>query len=197
MTTEVIPAESKLARRITDWLEPKNWIIAVTLLIGWHTAHWSGVAWGVVGALFAGIIPIAFIKHGIRKGYWGDRHVGAKPARLVVMAVILLSVAVGILLMAVADAPRTMIALIVSMLVTLAILAVITFAWKISVHQAVSAGACAMLVQTYGAWMALGFLLVVIVGWSRVELRDHTRNQVMAGTVLGTVVAAAAFQLAR
>ncbi|AVV45353.1 hypothetical protein C6376_32335 [Streptomyces sp. P3] len=191
------PAESKLARRITDWLEPKNWIIAVTLLIGWHTAQWIGVAWGAVGALFAAIIPITFIKYGIRKGHWGDRHVGAKPARLVVMAVILLSVATGILLMAAAGAPRTMTALIVSMLVTLAILAVITFVWKISVHQAVSAGACAMLVQTYGAWMALGFLLVVIVGWSRVELRDHTRNQVIAGTILGTIVAAAVFQLAR
>ncbi|CBG70321.1 putative membrane protein [Streptomyces scabiei 87.22] len=191
------PAESKLARRITDWLEPKNWIIAVTLLIGWHTAQWIGVAWGAVGALFAAIIPITFIKYGIRKGHWGDRHVGAKPARLVVMAVILLSVAIGILLMAAAGAPRTMTALIVSMLVTLAILAVITFVWKISVHQAVSAGACAMLVQTYGAWMALGFLLVVIVGWSRVELLDHTRNQVIAGTILGTIVAAAVFQLAR
>lgn len=197
MTTDVHSAESKLARRITDWLEPKNWIIAVTLLIGWHTAQWIGVAWGAVGALFAAIIPITFIKYGIRKGHWGDRHVGAKPARLVVMAVILLSVATGILLMAAAGAPRTMTALIVSMLVTLAILAVITFVWKISVHQAVSAGACAMLVQTYGAWMALGFFLVVIVGWSRVELRDHTRNQVIAGTILGTIVAAAVFQLAR
>ncbi|MFD8589863.1 hypothetical protein ACFV1B_10010 [Streptomyces sp. NPDC059637] len=197
MTADLHPAESKLARRITDWLEPKNWIIAVTLLVGWHTAQWIGVAWGMVGALFAAILPITFIKYGIRKGYWGDRHVGAKPARLAVMAVILLSVATGIILMIAAGAPRTMIALIVSMLVTLAILAVITFAWKISVHQAVSAGACAMLVQTYGAWMAVGFLLVVVVGWSRVELRDHTRNQVIAGTILGTIVAAAVFHLAR
>ncbi|MFJ4800881.1 phosphatase PAP2 family protein [Streptomyces murinus] len=195
MAADLRLAESKLARRITDWLEPKNWIIAVTLLIGWHTAQWHGVMWGVVGALFAAVIPITFIKYGIRRGHWGDRHVGAKPARLFVMAVILLSVATGILLMVVGDAPRTMVALIVTMLVTLAILTVITFAWKISVHQAVSAGACAMLVQTYGPWMTLGFLLVVLVGWSRVELRDHTRNQVIAGTVLGTAVAATVFHL--
>ncbi|MFJ2175955.1 phosphatase PAP2 family protein [Streptomyces sp. NPDC087851] len=197
MTTDIQPAESALARRITDWLEPKNWIIAVTLLIGWHTAQWVGMAWGAVGALFAAVIPITFIKYGMRKGHWGDRHVGAKPARLIVMAVILLSVTAGILLMIIAGAPRTMTALIASMLITLAILALITVAWKISVHQAVSAGACAMLVQTYGAWMALGFLLVLIVGWSRIELRDHTRNQVVAGTVLGTTVAAAVFQVAR
>lgn len=197
MTTAVRPAESTTARRVTDRLEPKNWIIAVTLLVGWHTAQWTGVAWGAVGALFAAVVPITFIKYGIRKGYWGDRHVGARPARLVVMAVILLSVATGILLMAAAGAPRTMLALVVSMLVTLAVLAVITFVWKISVHQAVSAGACAMLVQTYGAWMLPGFLLVIVVGWSRVALRDHTRGQVVAGTVLGAAVAAAVFQLAR
>ncbi|MFE4055019.1 hypothetical protein ACFXP3_01710 [Streptomyces sp. NPDC059096] len=197
MTTDTQPTESALARRITDWLEPKNWIIAVTILIGWHTAQWTGIAWGMIGALFAAVVPITFINYGVRKGHWGDRHVGAKPARLIVMAVILLSVTVGILLMVVADAPRTMTALIFSMLVTLAILAAITFAWKISVHQAVSAGACAMLVQTYGPWMLFGFLLVIIVGWSRIELRDHTRNQVIAGTILGTIVAAAVFQLAR
>ncbi|MFJ7997541.1 hypothetical protein ACIQ7D_10400 [Streptomyces sp. NPDC096310] len=197
MTTDMQPAESAVARRVTDSLEPKNWIIAVTLLIGWHTGQWTGIAWGMIGACFAAVVPITFIKYGVRKGHWGDRHVGARSARLIVMAVILLSVTVGILIMVVAGAPRTMTALIVSMLVTLAILTAITVAWKISVHQAVSAGACAMLVQTYGPWMLLGFLLVVIVGWSRIELRDHTRNQVIAGTILGTFVAAAVFQVAR
>ncbi|QHC18974.1 hypothetical protein GR131_28065 [Streptomyces sp. GF20] len=190
-------AESLLARRITDWLEPKNWIIAVTLLIGWHAAQWVGVAWGVIGALFAAVIPMAFIKHGIRKGRWGDRHVGAKRARLIVMAVILLSVSLGITLMVFFGAPRMMVALVVSMLVTLAILAAITLAWKISVHQAVSAGACAMLVQAYGPWMAFLFLLVAIVGWSRIELQDHTRNQVIAGTILGAIVAAVVFSVAK
>ncbi|RZD89307.1 hypothetical protein C0Q60_03600 [Streptomyces albidoflavus] len=190
-------AESLLARRITDWLEPKNWIIVVTLLIGWHAAQWVGVAWGVIGALFAAVIPMAFIKRGIRKGRWGDRHVGAKRARLIVMAVILLSVSLGITLMVFFGAPRMMVALVVSMLVTLAILAAITLAWKISVHQAVSAGACAMLVQAYGPWMAFLFLLVAIVGWSRIELQDHTRNQVIAGTILGAIVAAEVFSLAK
>ncbi|MFF3849824.1 phosphatase PAP2 family protein [Streptomyces sp. NPDC002328] len=197
MTTDVLPAESRTARRITDWLEPKNWIIAVTLLVGWHTAGWTGVGWGVVGAFFAALVPLAFIKYGMRKGYVGDRHVGARTPRLVVMSLALLSVAAGIVLMALADAPRTMIALIVTMLVSLTILVLITFAWKISVHQAVSAGACAILIQTYGPWTALGFLLVVLVGWSRIALRDHTRNQVIAGTVLGTVLAATVFQMAR
>ncbi|MFF3737531.1 hypothetical protein [Streptomyces sp. NPDC002566] len=197
MTTDVLPTESALARRVTDWLEPKNWIIAVTLLVGWHTARWTGVAWGAVGAFFAAVVPLAFIKYGMRKGFVGDRHVGARPARLVVMSLALLSVAAGILLMVAAGAPRTMTALIVTMLVSLTVLVAITFAWKISVHQAVSAGACAILVQTYGVWTAVGFLLVVLVGWSRVELGDHTRNQVVAGTILGAVVAATVFQLTR
>ncbi|MEN8654363.1 hypothetical protein ABCR94_28145 [Streptomyces sp. 21So2-11] len=197
MTDTTTGAESKIARIITDWLEPKNWILAVTLLIGWHAGGWAGLLWGAEAALFAAIIPILYIKHGVKQGRWGDRHVGAKPARLLVMAVILSSVAVGIGLMVVGNAPQAMIALVASMLITLAVLMAITVVWKISVHQAVSAGASAMLVLTYGPWMLFAFALVVIVGWSRVELADHTRNQVIAGTILGTAVAAATFSLLR
>lgn len=38
--------EPRFARRVTDGLEPKNWIIVVTLLIGWQAGRWSGVGWG-------------------------------------------------------------------------------------------------------------------------------------------------------
>ncbi|MBY8842040.1 hypothetical protein [Streptomyces sp. SP2-10] len=83
------------------------------------------------------------------------------------------------------------------MLATLAALALVTLAWKISVHQAVSAGAVIMLAQTYGSWALCGYALVAVVGWSRIELRDHTTGQVIAGTILGSAVAAVVFAALR
>ncbi|MGW8378898.1 hypothetical protein [Streptomyces sp. ODS28] len=198
MTTETSPPpESGAARRITDGLEPKNWILAVTLLVGWHAAGWAGVGWGVAGALFSAVIPTLFIKYGMRKGYWGDRHVGDRSARVLVLPVILVSVLSGFGLMLAFGAPRAMLALIASMLLTLAVLAAITMAWKISVHQAVSSGACAMLAVTYGPWALPCFALVALVGWSRIELRDHTPAQVVSGTLLGAVIATGTFVLLR
>ncbi|MFH9663460.1 phosphatase PAP2 family protein [Streptomyces sp. NPDC017248] len=64
-------------------------------------------------------------------------------------------------------------------------------------HQAVSAGAVIMLAQTYGPWALCGYALVAVVGWSRVELRDHPLAQVIAGTILGSAVAAAVFAALR
>jgi len=191
------PHIRRTARLISEQLHPKTWIVVVCLMIGWHADQLQGVVWSLVGVLFAAVIPILFIDHGIKRGRWGDRNVGARKARLLVMLVILLSVLTCLTLMTALNAPRVLSALVASMLVTLGTLALVTLAWKISVHQAVSAGAVIMLAQTYGPWALLGYVLVAVVGWSRIELRDHTPAQVIAGTLLGTAVAAATFAALR
>ncbi|MFI6005142.1 hypothetical protein ACIA98_32835 [Streptomyces sp. NPDC051366] len=201
MTTTITPItrpdESRAARLITDGLDPKTWIIADTVLIGWHTGRLAGIGWGLLGCLFAAVIPLAFIKYGIRRGRWADRHVGQRRQRIIVMTFIIGSVATGIALLWAFGAPRTMIALIAAMLVTLAALLAVTPAWKISVHAAVSSGSVAMLAMTYGPWALLAYPLVAVVGWSRVELKDHTLAQVLAGAAVGGAVAASTFALVR
>lgn len=189
--------ESRLARRVTDGLEPKNWIIFVTLLVGARIDGVAGVGWGLLGALFAAVIPILFIKFGMRRGRWADRHVGVKQHRLIVCAFIIASVATGIVLMEVLGAPRPMIALIASMLTTLAVLMAITVAWKVSVHAAVSSGSVVLLAIVYGPWMLALYPLVAFVGWSRIELRDHTKGQVVVGAILGAAVAGVTYLMLR
>ncbi|MEU6314693.1 phosphatase PAP2 family protein [Streptomyces sp. NPDC047014] len=191
------PAENRTARLITDQLDPKTWIIADTVLIGWHTAGLTGIGWGLFGCLFAAVLPLVFIKYGIRRGRWADRHVGPKRGRLIVMAFVTASVSTGILLLWAFDAPRTVLALIAAMLATMAALFAVTPMWKISVHAAVASGSVAMLALSYGPWVLAAYLLVAAVGWSRVALRDHTPAQVLAGTAVGAAVASATFALIR
>lgn len=187
------PTPSTFAQKVTDGLEPKNWILAVTVLVGWQVDRFAGIGWGLLGALFAAVIPIMFIKFGMKQGRWADRHVGVKQHRLIVMVFIIASVSTGIALLIGLGAPRTMTALIAAMLTTLAALMAITTVWKISVHAAVSSGAVAMLTVVYGPIALTGYTLVALVGWSRIALRDHTRGQVLAGAILGAAVAAATF----
>ncbi|WP_455354829.1 hypothetical protein [Streptomyces sp. SYSU K217416] len=191
------PAESRPARLVTDGLEPKNWIIALTLLVGWHVDGLAGIGWGLFGAVFAAVIPVLFIKFGIRRGTWADRHLGVKQQRLVVMFFIIGSVVTGTLLMGVLGAPSAMVALIAAMVTTLVVLMVITTAWKVSVHAAVSSGSVIILTLTYGPWLLALYPVVALVGWSRIALRDHTPAQVVAGTALGALVAGATFALLR
>jgi len=56
--------------------------------------------------------------------------------------------------------------------------------WKISAHAMGAAGPFAAVVFTFG-WIGLILLpIVLLVGWARIELKCHTRSQVIAGILL-------------
>jgi membrane-associated phospholipid phosphatase len=179
-----------LAARVTYLLEPKNWLIVTVVGVGAHADGLVGAGWGLLAALFAAVLPTVFISYGIRRGRWKDRNVGDRRPRLVVLAFITASVATGLILLAVLGAPALLTGYLAFMLASVAVLAAITLVWKISIHCAVAAGSVTVLALVYGPLLLGGYLLVGLLCWSRVAVRDHTVLQVVGGSVLG---AAAAF----
>jgi membrane-associated phospholipid phosphatase len=186
-----------VAATATYAMEPKNWIIATVTAVSWHFGGPGGLAWGLVAALFAAILPTVYITRGVRSGRWADRNVGARGPRLVVLGFILASVAAGLGVLAAGGAPSQLTWYFGCMLASVAVLAAITAAWKISIHCAVASGAVTLLTLLYGLWVTPAYLLVALTGWSRVELRDHTPAQVVAGTILGAAAAAGSYALMR
>ncbi|MFC9331655.1 hypothetical protein [Kitasatospora sp. NPDC057015] len=185
------------ARRVTDGVEPKNVIIAVLPLVGAVRYGWEGLAWAAFAALFAAVIPTWFIRRGMRRGRWEDRHVGQRQRRLVVIPFIMLSVLTSLAMMAWTGAPADMTAMVLAMFAALVPIMVVTVWWKISVHTAVASGAVACLAIALGAWWLLLYPLVVAIGWSRVVLRDHTPAQTVAGAMVGALSAGLTFWAAR
>ncbi len=181
------------ARRWSYWLEPKNWLIVTVVGIGWHAEGRAGIGWGLLAALFAAVLPTVFISWGIRHGRWSDRNVGARRPRLIVLAFITASVGAGLILLFVLGAPRLLTGYLSFMLASVGVLAAITTVWKISIHCAVASGSVAILALTYGPLALGGYVLVGLLGWSRVALKDHTVAQVVAGSVLGAAAAALAY----
>lgn len=195
MTATALPrTENALARRITDWMEPSNVIVLVSLCVGAAQDNpLTGLAWALEAVVFAAAIPMGYIKFGMRRGMWADRHIGQRQRRMLLIPVIMASVATGIGLMIWLDAPKAMVALVVAMLATLAVLLPITAFWKISVHTAVAGGALAMLALTWGPLVWIAYPVVAVIAWSRISLRDHTLGQTIAGAVAGTVTAGLVF----
>ena len=79
------------------------------------------------------------------------------------------------------------------MLGSVALLAVITTVWKVSIHCAVAAGSVTVLTLLFGPWLVPAYLLVALTAWSRVALKDHTTAQVLAGSLLGVAAAVATY----
>ena len=188
--------ENRAARLITDRAEPRNVIILVSLGVGLAQDNpLTGVLWALEAIVFAAAIPMAYIKYGMRTGMWADRHIGQVQRRKLLIPVIMASVAIGIGGMFLFDAPRAMVALVVAMLATLAVLLVptVVWKWKISVHTAVAGGALAMLALTWGPLVWAAYPLVAVIAWSRISLRDHTLAQTIAGSAAGTITSALVF----
>ena len=193
------PPAARTARLVTEVLAPANLVISLLLVVAWNSAQTTAarLAWGLGAALFAGVLPLAYLLRVARQGRWTDHHVGEGEKRPAVMLVILASVLVGVGLMIAADAPRALLALMGAMAAGLLVTLAVTLVWKISIHAAVAAGSVVILTLVFGPALHALWALAALVGWSRVALRDHTATQVLGGAVAGGTVAFVVFQLLR
>lgn len=190
----------RLAQVVTEVCAPVVLSIGLLLIVGAASTPnpLVGLSWGLLAALFVGVIPYGFLLLlGIRRGRWTDRHVRIREQRTVPLAFAIASVVFGVGVLAVAGAPQPLIALVIAGLAGLAVTVVLTLAWKISIHTAVASGTATILFLVFGPALLLTWPLVAAVGWSRMELRDHSPAQVIAGAVVGTLVAAAVFTTLR
>ncbi len=189
----------RLAQVVTEVCAPVVLSIGLLLIVGAASTPnpLVGLGWGLLAALFVGVIPYGFLLLGIRRGRWTDRHVRIREQRTVPLTFAIASVVVGVGVLAVSGAPQQLIALVIAGLTGLAVTVVLTLAWKISIHTAVASGTATILFLVFGPALLLTWPLVAAVGWSRMELRDHSPAQVIAGAVVGTLVAAAVFTTLR
>ncbi|MFC3452461.1 hypothetical protein [Amycolatopsis speibonae] len=192
-STEAPGIRRRLARIATEVLAPWVWVLGLPLVVAWKVTGFhvgETLLWGLIVGVTGSLIPMAVIVRGAKKGKWDSHHVTDRAGRLVPFAVCIGSLAAGFVILIAGGAPHEMIALAAAELVCLVAALAITFGWKfkISMHAMVAAGAAVMLIRVYGPWLALVFLGVGWVCWSRVELGDHTRAEVTAGTVAGVVL---------
>ncbi|AQT74266.1 MULTISPECIES: hypothetical protein [Streptomyces] len=180
----------KAARVLSDVLAPANLVVALLLLVGWHsTGSWTGLGWGLLAALFCGAVPIAIITVGVRRGALTDQHIRVRRQRVVPMALSLVSVLAGVALLRVLGAPADVFALVVAMLVGLVSSLLVTVAWQISIHMSVAGGTVMILLLVFGPAVLPAAAVAAAVGWSRLALRAHTPAQLLAGTALGGTAA--------
>jgi membrane-associated phospholipid phosphatase len=102
-------------------------------------------------------------------------------------------IAVDYVILRAINAPPLLTAVLGTAMILVLIFMCINFWWKISIHAALVAGVTTVMVILYG-WVAMtAVLLVLLTGWSRIVLKEHTPAQVIAGTVLSSVVVVAGF----
>lgn len=192
--------KDRAARLLSEIFAPAVLVAALMLIIGWHAGDTPGVSrwWGLPGALFAAGIPLAYILRGVRQGRLTSHHIPEREARRIPMLVGLGCVLTGLAALALLGAPRDVIALLAAGGTGLAIFAVVTHWWKMSIHAGVAAGTATTLAAIYGPLtLTVAVPLVVLSCWSRVRLSAHTLAQVLAGAAVGALIAGSVFPALR
>ncbi|MDQ0840614.1 MULTISPECIES: hypothetical protein [unclassified Streptomyces] len=191
MSASAAQKTTDLARTVTDVLQPRNVLLLGMLGIGLAAAgSWTGLPWGLLGALCAGIVPAAYIERERRRGTWGDRHVVDRRQRAPIFFVILGSIGVGALVMVLGDAPVGILVAMTALWAMTVVLLAVNTVWKISVDSAVASAVTALLAAIHSPWWTAGYVLVAAVCWSRVALGYHSAAQTAAGAGLGAATAA-------
>ncbi|MEV8308201.1 hypothetical protein AB0P36_12740 [Streptomyces flavidovirens] len=179
------------ARTVTDALQPRNVLLAGMLGIGLAAAgDWTGLLWGLLGALCAGLVPAGYIEWERKRGTWGDRHVVDRTKRAPIFFVILGSVGAGSVVMVLGQAPTGILFAMLGLWVMTVLLLTVNTVWKISVDSAVASAVVALLAVVHSPWWLLAHVMTAAVCWSRVALRYHTVAQTVAGAALGASTAA-------
>jgi membrane-associated phospholipid phosphatase len=190
------PSRSKsLARFVSNVLSPPAVFGLMGVVIALATAPLvPALWWGVLHGLLASLAPVAYIVISLRRGTITDLHMYRRQERHRPFLIGVSGALVAWGLLAAFGAPLAVRRLALFDAVLLSVLGLINVWWQISIHGAAIVGAVTISGVVFGLPVALYFSpLVLLVGWARLYLRRHTVRQVLAGALLGALVALLVF----
>ncbi|HPI39001.1 MAG TPA: hypothetical protein PK397_13755 [Ignavibacteriaceae bacterium] len=183
-----------VARALSTLFIPPTNLLIVMLLFAFsveenYSSTYKLIA---VSAVFGVIIPIAVFIYLLKKKKVINQDAVIKEERTIPYVIGLFLYVTGFLLL---YNSVTLISLSFwfSYISNMMIILLINKYWKISAHALGIAGPFAAAFYVFGISALPYFLIVLLVGWSRIKLNCHTPAQVLAGTIFG--VASVYFQM--
>lgn len=177
----------------SPYLVPAVLAVAVTASLARSARDF--ILWCAVSTLFSVVVPFVYVYWGVCSGRISDIHVRLREQRERPFAVALVGACVGIILLQLLGAPRPLIFLGVCYVVNGIVLALITLAWKISMHCAVFAACLTAAAIFYGKPALFLFFLLPAAAWARVQRGRHTLSQVIAGIPVSAAITAIVLKL--
>lgn len=160
--------------------------VIVAALVSAKAAAWL---WGVGYLALAVLLPTLYVAWLVRRGEITDMQLPDRRQRLKPYCVAIACMGLAALALQWAQAPRLLQQIALINVVQSAALLLATLRWKISAHCA-SMGALAVLTWALFGAGSLPFCAAVpAVAWARVRLKRHDVMQVLAGAMLGVVIA--------
>ncbi len=181
--------QNKLARIISTIFVPPSFTIIIFTLFAFHleTEPVQRYITILVALIFGFISPIVLFLYYRNKGKIIDLDASIKEERTVPMSVSVIFFIVGLLLLITFNINIVSIAFWFCYISNTLIAIIINKNWKISAHTMGAAGPLAASFFLFGPVTLVFLVIVVLVGWSRIQLKCHSFSQVMAGGIFAFI----------
>lgn len=187
----------KIARIVTEVFTPPLIAVIALGVVSYQSASHTSefLKWWGISSLLIGIIPVAFIFKRLHEGNLDNHNMSTANQRYMPFVISIASSLAAFIIMYVMSAPPFIIAVTLSAVGILTLAMLLTPKCKISMHCGSMAGAAIILTFVLGTWAWSMVILVPVLGWSRVKVREHTVPQVILGSMVGAVVTWTIFKL--
>ena len=181
--------QNKLARIISTIFIPPSFTIIIFTLFAFHleTELVQRYITIFVALIFGFISPIVLFLYYRKKGKVIDLDASIKEERTVPMSISVIFFIVGLLILIAFNINIVSIAFWFCYISNTLIAIIINKNWKISAHTMGAAGPLAALFFLFGPVTLVFLVIVVLVGWSRIQLKCHSFSQVMAGGIFAFI----------
>jgi membrane-associated phospholipid phosphatase len=176
-------AAQKFARLISNLFVPPAFTIIIFTIFAFQLESELGkrVAMVLIALIFGFISPIVLFLYLRKKGKLVDQDASIKEERTFPFIIAIGFYFIGLILMIKFELNIISIAFWFCYISNTIITIFINKYWKISAHSMGASGPFAVIIFSFG-WIGLFILpVVILVGWSRIELKCHTISQVAAG----------------
>lgn len=186
----------KLAEFISNVTYPTIISIPVFILINIYLLNLHDfVIITSVCVFFAGILPILLVLWWLKSKNGNDVEIDMdipeRTERNFPLIMVITSYAIGVIVLYLLNAPLiTTILMFCYFSNTLAVF-FINLRWKISIHAMGIAGPATVLIYVFGLIGVIFSLIIPVVMWSRIYLKEHTLSQAIMGAALGFFATAA------
>jgi len=179
----------KFARFISILFVPPSFTIIIFTIFAFTLESESSkqIATILIALVFGFIAPISLFLILRKKGKLADQDALIKEERTFPFIVAILFYLIGIILMIKLNLHIISIAFWFCYISNTLITIFINKYWKISAHAMGASGPLAALTVVFGLLGLILLPVVILVGWSRIELKCHNLSQVMVGILLAFI----------
>ena len=181
--------KDKLARIISTVFVPPSFLIIIFTLLAFHLETESTQRYITifVALIFGFISPIVLFLYYRKKGKIIDLDASIKEERTFPMSISVIFFIVGLVVLIAFNVNIVSIAFWFCYISNTLITIIINKNWKISAHTMGAAGPLAALTFLFGTIALVFLVVVVLVGWSRIQLKCHSIGEVIAGGIFAFI----------